>query len=112
MMQEEISMIQIGKKIRFDNSGRITIPRELAEMLNITKGVDRLYWSVEGGKAVIRKVTEPIYGIDIEAEEIEKNLRDYEQRYGGNQEFGELSEEERRKLALEEYQRRKNSNKP
>lgn len=105
-------MVQVGKKIRMDSCGRITVPSELAKMMNLEKGKDKVYWSIEDGNAILRKVTQPIYGIDIEQEEIEKNLRDYEQRCGGNQEFGDLSEEERRKLATEEYQRRKNNLQP
>lgn len=38
----------------------------LAEMLNLTRGDDLVVWSVEDGKAVLRKATTPLYGIDIE----------------------------------------------
>ena len=102
-------MLRIGSRISFDSCGRVTIPKELADMLNLTKGNDLVYWSVEDGKSVLRKVTQPLYGIDIEQEEIEKNLREFEQKHSNCQDFSGLSEAERRRLALKEYQRRKRS---
>ena len=57
-------MLRIGSKVGYDSSGRVTVPRPLAEMLNLTKGDDLVIWSVEDGKAVLRKATTPLYGIE------------------------------------------------
>ena len=105
-------MLRIGSRISFDCCGRVTVPKELADMLNLTKGNDLVYWTVEDGKAVIHKVTQPFYGIDIEAEEIEANLREYESRFRKDLPFEGLSEARRRELALEEYQRRRDCGRP
>ncbi len=102
-------MLRIGSKVGYDRSGRVTVPRPLAEMLNLTRGDDLVVWSVEDGKAVLRKATTPLYGIDIEQEEIERNLREYESRFPKDASCEGLSEEERRRLAVEEYQRRKDT---
>ena len=105
-------MLRIGSRIGFDCSGRIIVPMELAEMLNLSRGEDLVYWAVEDGKAVLHKATQPLYGIDIESEEIEANLRDYERRNLICPSFSGLSEEERRKRAIEEYERRKGLRRP
>lgn len=105
-------MLRIGSKVGYDSSGRVTVPRPLAEMLNLTRGDDLVVWSVEDGKAVLRKATTPLYGIDIEQEEIERNLREYESRFPKDVSYEGLSEEERRRLAVEEYQRRKDRGRP
>lgn len=98
-------MLRIGSRISFDNSGRITVPKELADMMNLSRGGDLVYWTVEDGKAVLRKATTPLYGIDIEAEEIEANLKGYESRLRRDPPYDGLSEAQRRDLARKEYER-------
>ena len=96
-------MVMISNKRIIDNSARITIPSELAKLMNLEKGKDTVYWSVEDGKAILRKVTKPYFGIDIEQEMIEKNLLDYERMNCGEQSYDDLPEDQRRKLAIEMY---------
>jgi len=105
-------MLRIGSKVGYDRSGRVTVPKPLAEMLNLTRGDDLVVWSIEDGKAALRKATTPIYGIDIEQEEIERNLREYESSFPKDVSYEGLSEARRRELALKEYQRRKNFGRP
>jgi hypothetical protein len=81
-------------------------------MLNLTWGDDLVVRSVEDGKAVLRKATTPLYGIDIEQEEIERNLREYDARFPKDVSYEGLSEARRRELALEEYQRRRGRGRP
>lgn len=64
-----------------------------------------MYWSVEDGKAIVRKVTKPYCGTDIELEMIERNLKDYGQSFIEERPFDDLSEEHRRQLAAEMYQK-------
>lgn len=97
-------MLRIGSRISFDSSGCITVPKELADMLNLTKGSDLVYWTVEDGKAVIHKVTQPFYGIDIKSEMIEENLRKYESRFRKVTQYNGMSEAQRRELAAKEYE--------
>ena len=65
-----VIMVQIGKTIKFDGNGRITIPMELAKLLNLEKGMDEIYWDVTGGLATLKKVTKKYHGLDFEGDEI------------------------------------------
>ena len=76
-------MVQIGRTVKYDDYGRITCPSALAELLDLVKGEDEVTWEIEDGKVILKKVTKMYAGgFDFETEEIEKRLRDYEERYG------------------------------
>ena len=100
-------MVQIGNPVKYDNYGRITCPSDLAELLDLEKGMDEVIWYVEDGKAVIRKVTKTYAGgFDFESEEIESRLREYEEDHGGQ--FDEdLDMEEAEERARSQYERDK-----
>jgi len=98
-------MVQIGKNVRYDDYGRVTIPAQLAELLNLEKGMDEVCWSIEEGKAVIFKVTKSYNGFDFEKDEIKDNLLEYERRYLDESPNEDLSSEEIEARAHEEYQK-------
>ena len=100
-------MVQIGNPVKYDNYGRITCPADLAELLDLEKGLDEVVWYVEDGKAVIRKVTKTYAGgFDFESEEIESRLREYEEDHGGQ--FDEdIDMEEAEERARNQYEKDK-----
>ena len=98
-------MVQIGKKVKYDGYGRVTIPSELAELLDLIKGEDEITWDIIDGKAMVFKVTKTYAGHDFEAEEIENRLRSYEEKYRDDYEIEDPEAAEQR--AWEEYQKDK-----
>ena len=70
--------MRIAKSVLFDKSRRVHVPNEIADALELRPGVDRLFWTVEDGKIVIRKVTKQLSGPLEGCEDIEQRLRDYE----------------------------------
>ena len=50
-------MVQIGKKVKYDSYGRVTIPSELAELLDLIKGEDEITWDIIDGNVMVFKVT-------------------------------------------------------
>ena len=103
-------MVQINSIRKVDFGGRTTIPPLVMELLHIEKGFDHVYWSVEDGKVVLRKVTRMYYGLDPENEDIETTLRMFENKslnieMDVNTEG--MSPEEIRKLATDTYLRDK-----
>lgn len=101
-------MVQIGRNVKYDDYGRVTIPAQLAEMLNLVKGLDEVSWNVSDGRVYLTKVTKSYRGLDFEAEEIEAKLRDYEKQYIDDfRADSELSPEELEAKAREEYERDK-----
>ena len=101
-------MVQIGRNVKYDDYGRVTIPAQLAEMLNLVKGLDEVSWNVCDGAVYLTKVTKSYHGLDFEAEEIEGKLRDYESHYIDDfRSDDELSPEELEAKAREEYERDK-----
>lgn len=97
--------MQIGKKVKYDGYGRVTIPSELAELLDLIKGEDEITWDIIDGKAMVFKVTKTYAGHDFEAEEIENRLRSYEEKYRDDYEIEDPEAAEQR--AWEEYQKDK-----
>lgn len=97
-------MVRIGKTVRYDKFGRITCPSELAELLDLEKGVDEVEWCVENGTVIVRKMTK-IYGngFDFESDEIRDRLIAYEKRYidYSDEEFLDPAEQEAR--AYQQY---------
>ena len=101
-------MVQIGKNVKYDDYGRVTLPAQLAEIMNLAKGLDEVSWNIIDGTVCLMKVTKSYHGIDFEAEEIEGKLRDYESRYIDDyRSDDELSPEELEAKAREEYLRDK-----
>lgn len=101
-------MVQIGRNVKYDDYGRVTIPAQLAEMINLVKGLDEVSWNICDGSVYLVKVTKSYHGMDFEAEEIEAKLRDYESRYIDDYKTDdELSPEELEVKAREEYLRDK-----
>ena len=99
-------MVQINSMRKVDFDGRTTIPPLVLELLHIEKGFDCVYWSVEDGKVVLRKITRMYYGLDPENEDIESTLRRFEDR-SLNIDMKEstegMSPEEIRRLATDAY---------
>ncbi len=103
-------MVQIGRNVKYDDYGRVTIPAQLAEMMNLVKGLDEVSWNICDGSVYLVKVTKSYHGMDFEAEEIEAKLRDYEGRYIDDYRSDEeLSPEELEAKAREEYERDKSA---
>ena len=93
--------MQIGKKVKYDAYGRVTIPMELAELLDLIKGEDEVTWDIIDGKVCLYKVTKTYAGHDFESEEIENRLRSYEEKYIDDYEEDDPETAEQR--AWEEY---------
>ena len=70
--------MRIAKSVLFDKSRRVHVPNEIADALELRPGVDRLFWTVEDGKIVIRKVNKQLSGPLEGCEDIEQRLREYE----------------------------------
>ena len=101
-------MVQIGKNVKYDDYGRVTIPAQLAEMLNLVKGHDEVWWNVVNGNVCLMKVTKSYSGFDFEVKEIQENLREYERRYLDEYDpTSELAMEELEERARQEYLRDK-----
>ena len=100
-------MVQIGKTIKFDGNGRITIPMELAKLLNLEKGMDEIYWDVTGGEATLKKVTKKYHGLDFEGDEIRERLQKYEQDYIENYDPDSEDPETLMVKAREQYEKDK-----
>jgi bifunctional DNA-binding transcriptional regulator/antitoxin component of YhaV-PrlF toxin-antitoxin module len=100
-------MVQIGKTIKFDGNGRITIPMELAKLLNLEKGMDEIYWDVTGGEATQKKVTKKYHGLDFEGDEIKERLQKYEQDYIENYDPDSEDPEKLMTKAREQYEKDK-----
>jgi len=98
-------MVQIGKKVKYDSYGRVTIPSELAELLDLIKGEDEITWDIIDGNVMVFKVTKTYAGHDFEAEEIESRLRSYEEKYRDDYEIEDPEAAEQK--AWEEYQKDK-----
>lgn len=101
-------MVQIGKNVKYDDYGRVTIPSQLAELMNLIKGHDEVCWIVGDGEVVLKKVTKAYHGFDFEQEEIRDNLLTYENQYFENIDPDEqFDPEELERMAREEYLRDK-----
>ncbi len=101
-------MVQIGRNVKYDDYGRVTIPAQLAELMNLIKGHDEVCWIVGDGEVVLKKVTKSYHGMDFEGEEIRDKLLEYESKYYGDHNPDEdYSPEELEKMAREEYLRDK-----
>ncbi|MBE6523550.1 MAG: hypothetical protein E7Z65_01565 [Thermoplasmata archaeon] len=99
-------MVQINSIRKVDHVGRTTLPPLVMELLHIEKGLDHVYWSIEDGKVVLRKVTRMYYGLDPEYDDIEASLRRYEHGsldIGEEQDTEGMSPEEIRRLATDTY---------
>ena len=98
--------VKIGKSVKFDDYGRVTVPSDLAKMMNLEKGIDSVVWYVGDGMAIMYKDTKSYQGLDFEGEEIENNLRNYERE--ATEQFiddADLSPEELERKLREEYHR-------
>ena len=101
-------MVQIGRNVKYDDYGRVTIPAQLAELMNLIKGHDEVCWIVGDGEVVLKKVTKSYHGMDFEGEEIRDKLLEYEYKYNGDHDPDEdYSPEELERMAREEYLRDK-----
>ena len=101
-------MVQIGRNVKYDDYGRVTIPIQLAEMLNLIKGHDEVRWIISDGAVILKKVTKYYHGINFEEQEIREKLIEYEDLYLENVESDEgMSQEELERMAREEYLRDK-----
>ena len=98
-------MVHIGKKVKYDSYGRVTIPSELAELLDLIKGEDEITWDIIDGNVMVFKVTKTYAGHDFEAKEIENRLRSYEEKY--RDDYAIEDPEEAEQKAWEEYQKDK-----
>ena len=73
-----VTMVFVGKS-KYDNNGRITLMKEVAELMNLEKGEDYVELHVIEGQLVIKKETKKyVGGFDFEEEEIKNNLSNYE----------------------------------
>ncbi len=70
--------MRIAKSVLYDKSRRVHVPVEIADALQLRPGIDRLFWTVEDGKIIIRKVSKQLSGPIEGCEDIEQRLRDYE----------------------------------
>ncbi|MBE6523551.1 MAG: AbrB/MazE/SpoVT family DNA-binding domain-containing protein [Thermoplasmata archaeon] len=70
--------MRIAKSVHYDKSRRVHVPVEIADALQLRPGIDRLFWTVEDGKIIIRKVSKQLSGPIEGCEDIEQRLRDYE----------------------------------
>ena len=70
--------MRIAKSVLYDRSRRVHVPNEIAEALGLRPGIDRLFWIVEDGRIIIRKVDKQLSGPIDDCEDIEQRLRDYE----------------------------------
>lgn len=101
-------MVQIGKNVKYDHYGRVTLPAKLAELLDLLKGEDEVTWHVIGGQVILKKDTILYNGHDFEGDEIRERLIKYEDKYYRDfDEEMELTEEERETRARAEYEKAK-----
>jgi len=98
-------MVQISQIKKIDHAGRVSVPPKILELMQIDKGFDRVYWAVEDGKIILRKVTRSYYGYDPEAEDIESNILMFESGIldSDSESVKGMSPEELRKLAFDRY---------
>jgi len=71
--------VRIAKSVLYDKSRRVHVPNEISDALGLVPGKDRLFWVVEDGEIIIRKVSKQLSGPIEGCEDIEQRLRDYEQ---------------------------------
>ena len=95
-------MVLVGKS-KFDKNGRVSLIKEIAELLDLMEG-DYINYYVEGREVVIRKVTK-IYpgGFDLEGELIADRLEAYEHTHGDYEPDEIFDEELARKMAEEQF---------
>ena len=72
--------MRIAKSVLYDKSRRVHVPNEIAEALELRPGIDRLFWTVDDGRIIIRKVSKQLAGPIEGCEDIEQRLKDYEER--------------------------------
>ena len=101
-------MVQIGKTVKYDDYGRVTLPAKLAELLDLIKGEDEVSWHVVGGQVILKKETVLYNGHDFEGDEIRGRLTEYEEEHCHDfTDEVEMSEEEREARARAEYEKAK-----
>lgn len=96
-------MIQIGKNVKYDCYGRVTVPKKLAVMMNLIKGQDEVCWVVSDGEVILKKITKTYHGMNFEEAEIRDSLRSYESKYSSEKSYDDCSPEELERIALQEY---------
>ncbi len=79
---EEVALDALYKKTyvvgktKIDNTKRISLISEIAEMMNAKPG-DEIEYHLEGNRIIIWKKTEPFKGYDIDGDIIKENIRKY-----------------------------------
>jgi len=96
-------MVKIGNSTKYDNYGRISCVEEVAQLLNLEKGMDSVEFSAEDGKIIIRKVTKDYMGLDFEQKEISEKIREYEKKYFDNFDPAEIDPNELENRMYEQY---------
>lgn len=95
----------IGKS-KYDGNGRITLIREVAELMNLSKGEDYVSFYLHNGCLIVKKDTKKYGNFDFEADEISNKLRDYEESLATEMPYIEDPIEAER-IAREQYERDK-----
>ncbi|AGI47149.1 hypothetical protein TALC_00134 [Thermoplasmatales archaeon BRNA1] len=100
-----VNMEYVGRS-KYDNNGRITILREIAELMNLEKGEDYVSFFLHEGRLIVKKDTKKYGTFDFEGDEIADRLRDYEENLAVN--FPVVDDpEEAERIAREQYERDK-----
>jgi len=95
-------MVLIGKS-KFDGNRRVSIIKELADLMDLIDG-DHVEYHIEDGEVIVRKLTTKYAGgFDIEGEEIKKRLSDYEESLCGESPEEFADPDEAYKFAKEQY---------
>ena len=104
LMLSMVSMVLVGKS-KYDNNGRITLMKEVAELMNLVKGEDYVELHVQDGQLIIKKETKKyVGGFDFEEEEIRDNLQNYEKERLDD--LPDITDPEQlEKLAREQYEK-------
>ncbi|MDO5862250.1 MAG: hypothetical protein Q4Q58_05615 [Thermoplasmata archaeon] len=100
-------MVYLGRT-KFGLNNRISLVGDLPDLLHLEVG-DYVEFIVSDGKVYIQKATHLYRGLDIEKEDIEEGLRDYEKRRIDDEGLtaGDINSEDNYNMALEEYMREK-----
>ena len=104
-------MVRIGKATKYDNYGRISCVEEVAQLLNLEKGMDSVEFLTYNGEIILRKVTKDYMGLDFEQKEISEKIRDYEKRCVENFDHVDVDPDELESKMYEQYLRDKETRK-
>jgi len=104
-------MIKVGESTKYDNYGRISCIGEIAELLNLEKGLDHVGFYVDNGEIIVRKHTKSYMGLDFEYNEIRDRIIAYEGAHIDDTVPIDMDPDEIEKLAYAQYLKDKNDRK-